>query len=61
VAQREATRNKTGYGEWTPEMLDEGLRNDTPRLGLWLDTSTLNVEETVDAIFAQIDQAAISR
>jgi cytidylate kinase len=61
VAQREAARNKTGYGDWTPEMLDEGLRNATPRLGLWLDTSTLSVEETVDAIFAQIDQAAISR
>jgi chloramphenicol 3-O-phosphotransferase len=61
VAQREATRDKTGYGEWTPEMLDEGLRKATPRLGLWLDTSALSVEETVDAIFAQIDQAAISR
>lgn len=59
VAAREAGRDKTGYGEWTPEMLDEGLRKDTPRLGLWLDTSDLSVEQTVDAIFAQIDQAAI--
>ncbi|MEO8394772.1 MAG: hypothetical protein ABI700_17385 [Chloroflexota bacterium] len=60
VAQREAGRGKTGYGDWTPQMLDEGLRNETPRLGLWLDTSALSIEETVDAILAQIDQAAIS-
>ena len=60
VAVREAGRGKTGYGEWTPEMLDQGLRNETPHLGLWLDTSALTVDETVDAIFAQIDQAAVA-
>lgn len=53
VAQREAGRDKTGYGEWTPAMLDHGLRTDTPRIGLWLDTSSLSVTETVDAILAQ--------
>jgi hypothetical protein len=30
--------------------MDRSLREDTPRLGLWLDTSGLTVEETVDAI-----------
>jgi chloramphenicol 3-O-phosphotransferase len=54
VAQREAGRGKTGYGEWTPAMLDHGLRNDTPRIGLWLDTSALSVAQTVDAILAQL-------
>jgi chloramphenicol 3-O-phosphotransferase len=61
VAQREAERAKTGYGDWTPEMLDQSLHNETPHIGLWLDTSDLTVEETVDAIFAQIDRAVISR
>jgi chloramphenicol 3-O-phosphotransferase len=54
VAQREAGRGKTGYGEWTPAMLDHGLRTDTPRIGLWLDTSALSVAQTVDAILAQL-------
>ena len=53
VAAREKARPKTGYGGWTPEMLDAGLRTNTPRLGLWLDTSALNVAQTVDAIFAR--------
>jgi predicted kinase len=54
VAQREAGRGKTGYGEWTPAMLDHGLRTGTPRIGLWLDTSALSVDETVDTILAQL-------
>ena len=33
--------------------MDASLRNDTPRLGLWLDTSDLTVEATVDAIVAR--------
>jgi predicted kinase len=59
VAQREAGRGKTGYGEWTPAMLDHGLRTETPRIGLWLDTSALSVAETTDAILAGLDQAAV--
>jgi len=59
VEQREATRSKTGYGSWTPADLDNALRSDTPRLGLWLDTSTLSVEETVDAILDQLDKAVV--
>ncbi|MFE0754103.1 AAA family ATPase [Inquilinus sp. NPDC058860] len=54
VVGREAGRAKTGYGAWTPADLDRGLRADTPRLGLWLDSSGLTVGETVDAILARI-------
>ena len=57
VAQREAGRGKVGYGDWTPAMLDAGLRADTPRLGLWLDSSGFTVDETVDTILAQANQA----
>ena len=50
---REAGRAKTGYrGDLTPAVLDRALREQTPRLGLWLDTSEQTVEETVDAILA---------
>lgn len=60
VAAREAARGKTGYGAWTPDSLDAALRTRTPRLGLWLDSSDLTVEETVDALLARLDEAAVS-
>ncbi|HUO90689.1 MAG TPA: AAA family ATPase [Rhizomicrobium sp.] len=53
VAEREAARAKTGYVGWTPAMLDAGLRNETPRIGLWLDTTSLTVTQTVDAVFSR--------
>ena len=34
------------------ETLDAGLRNDTPRIGLWLDSSDQTPDETVDEILA---------
>ncbi|HEX6541117.1 MAG TPA: AAA family ATPase [Ktedonobacterales bacterium] len=60
VAARETGRDKTGYrDEWTPATLDQGLRETTPRLGLWLDTSAFSVEQTVGAILARLPEAAI--
>lgn len=50
VAARESVRAKDSYDTWTVEMLDEALRNDTPRLGLWLDTSEQTAEQTVEEI-----------
>ncbi|GHE96780.1 hypothetical protein GCM10018785_71900 [Streptomyces longispororuber] len=60
VAAREAARHKTGYGEWTVEALDQGLRADTPRIGLWLDSSELTVARTVDAVLARLAEAAVA-
>ncbi|NYV75993.1 AAA family ATPase, partial [Streptomyces sp. UH6] len=51
VREREAGRAKTGYGGgWTVEAFDRALREETPRTGLWLDTSGQTPHETVDAI-----------
>jgi chloramphenicol 3-O-phosphotransferase len=50
VAEREAARLKKGYGDWSIEALDHIFRNETPRIGLWLDSSDLTPEETVDEI-----------
>ena len=62
VAAREAGRDKTGYRDgWTPALLNRDLRQATPHLGLWLDTSALSVEETVAAILARLPAAAIAR
>jgi predicted kinase len=55
VARREATRGKTGYGgDWTVAGLDAGLREETPHIGLWLDTSDLTVDQTVDRILTHL-------
>jgi predicted kinase len=59
VAEREANRPKTGYGGWTVEDLDLSLRTETPRIGLWLDTSALTPAETVDTLLARLDQALV--
>jgi hypothetical protein len=36
------------------------LRAETPRIGLWLDTSELSVGETVEAIVAERDRARVA-
>ena len=53
VAAREAEREHKGYGTWTVEQLYEGFASETPRLGLWLDTTDLTAEDTVEAILTQ--------
>lgn len=60
VAAREAGRPKTGYADlaWI-EDFDRVLRAETPRLGLWIDSSDLSVEETVDQILANLHQARV--
>ena len=59
VAQREAARSKRGYGAWTVEALDRVLREETPRVGLWLDSSRLTAEETADEIVRRLQEAAL--
>jgi len=52
VKQREAAREKVAYrdGHHTIDQLCSVLRHETPRVGLWLDTSKQTPEETVDEI-----------
>jgi predicted kinase len=57
--ERDRARSKTAYGEWTPDDLDASLRSETKQVGLWLDSSRLTVEETVDAILDRLDQALL--
>jgi predicted kinase len=59
VVAREAGRAKTGYGAWTVEALDGALRAETPRIGLWVDSSELTVGETVEAILAGRERARV--
>ena len=60
AARRDAERNKTGYDDrGAVDAFDRVLRAETPRLGLWVDTSNLNVEETVDHILANLVPATV--
>ncbi len=63
VAAREAARSKSAYrpGFDTIADLDHALRVETPRIGLWLDTSEQTPAETVDEIVARAwDDAQIT-
>ncbi len=61
VAQREAGRAKKGYGDWTVEGLHEVLLGETPRIGMWLDSSSMTAEQTADEILKSVwEQGVIS-
>ena len=60
-AAREAARAKVGYRGIAVADLDRALREHTPRIGLWLDTSALDPEATADAILARLDEAKTDR
>lgn len=53
VAAREDAREKKGYGDWPVAALDAEFRAETPRIGLWLDSSALTPARTVDEILAR--------
>jgi cytidylate kinase len=61
VAQREAAREKVAYrpSEYDIEALDASLRDETPRIGLWLDSSAFGPDETVDEILRLAHDARI--
>lgn len=59
VARREVTRAKTAYDSWTVAELDGALRDRTPRMGLWLDTSGQTPDQTVDEILGRGGEALI--
>jgi adenylylsulfate kinase-like enzyme len=50
VAARDRSRAKSGYHRWTVDELDAGLRRQTPRVGLWLDSSEQTPSQTVEEI-----------
>jgi predicted kinase len=60
VAARDAARGKTGYAdEAAVYAFDRVLREETPRLGYWLDTSEMRVAETVDDLLGHLPQARV--
>ena len=59
VEEREASRSKKGYGIWTPSQLDDVLRRETPRVGMWLDSTDMTPEQTADAIMSRFEREAL--
>jgi chloramphenicol 3-O-phosphotransferase len=62
IAAREAARPKTAYRDnhWTIEDSYRELTEDTPRLGLWVDSSDQTVAETVDEILTRRGDALVA-
>lgn len=61
VVEREAGREKHAYGEgmWDAMGLHAMHRRETPRIGLWLDTSGQSPAETVGTILARAAEAVV--
>ena len=62
VTAREAQRAKVAYrpGGFTVDDLHRALVQETPRMGLWLDTSEQTPEETVAAILDRAEEARVA-
>lgn len=58
IADREAARDKTGYTQVSIPQLQSALQ-DTPQIGLWIDSSNQTVQETADAIVSGLQQAMV--
>jgi hypothetical protein len=67
VVQREIARGSNAYRSWidTEGSLEAAVEHfshwldDTPHLGLWIDSSDLSPDETVDRVLASWDDALV--
>jgi len=61
IARRERERGLIAYGpgRWSVNGLQTVLREETDRIGLWLDTTGQSAEQTVDAILADLDASRV--
>jgi predicted kinase len=60
VAKRDSERAKTAYGErFNARQLRDVLRLETAHIGLWLDSSDLSPEETVERILGDLSASRI--
>ncbi|MGY4719620.1 AAA family ATPase [Naumannella cuiyingiana] len=56
---REEQRQKAGYVHFSPGALDSQLRQETARIGYWLDSSAQTPQETVDDILDNLERARV--
>jgi predicted kinase len=61
IQQRELKRDRIAYGpgRWSVGGLQAILREDTDRIGLWLDTTGQSATETVESILSDLDASRV--
>jgi gluconate kinase len=61
VERRERERNRIAYGpgRWSVGGLQALLREETDRIGLWLDTTRQSAEQTVEAILSDLGASRV--
>jgi predicted kinase len=61
IERRERERDRIAYGpgRWSVSGLQALLREETDRIGLWLDTTGQSAEETVEAIASDPDASRV--
>ena len=61
IQRRERDRDRIAYGpgRWSVGGLQAVLREETDRIGLWLDTTDQSPEQTVEAILSDLDASRI--
>jgi predicted kinase len=61
IERRERERDRIAYGpgRWSVGGLQAVLRQQTERIGLWLDTTEQTAEETVEAILADLGASRV--
>jgi predicted kinase len=59
VVDRNRGRAKNGYARFTVEQLDRALREETPRIGLWLDSSEHDAPQTVAELLRRQDESHV--
>jgi chloramphenicol 3-O-phosphotransferase len=60
LAAREGVRERAGYTRWSAEALHAVFVAETPRLGLWLDTSAQTPEETAHEILRRARESLVA-
>jgi adenylylsulfate kinase-like enzyme len=61
IERRERGRDRVAYGtdRWSITGLQAVLREQTERIGLWLDTTRQSAEQTVEAILGNLDASRV--
>lgn len=61
IQRRERERDRAAYGagRWSVDGLLAVLREETDRIGLWLDTTGQSAVQTVDAILSDLDASRV--
>ena len=61
IERRERDRDRIAYGpgRWSVGGLQALLREETDRIGLWLDTTEQSAEQTVGAILSDLDASRV--